>query len=80
MTFYDASQRYYELVNISFGNAYDHAVEQMNSGDLAGAYFAFQALGRYADSKDRMAAIENSWDTNRNPRPTTWNRSETCIL
>ena len=58
MTFYDASQRYYDLVNSADRQAYDNALALMNAGDYAGAYFAFKEIERYSDCADRLAAIE----------------------
>ena len=58
ITFYDASQHYYALVSSADQMAYDKGLDLMNTGDYAGAYYAFQAIERYSDSSDRMVAIE----------------------
>lgn len=59
MTFYDSSQRYYGLINTTDQLAYDNALALLNSGNFAGAYYAFKAIERYSDSANRLLAIEN---------------------
>lgn len=76
LDFFDASTRYSRLMAEQSQALYDAAKDQLNSGDLAGAYFSFAEISGYRDSSLIMESIvrqlgytpESAAD---NPQPVT---------
>ncbi len=57
MSYFDASVRYFALKSGQDKAAYERAMEWLNMGAFARAYYAFGQTNRYQDSESRQAAI-----------------------
>ena len=57
MSYFDASERYKELRGNKYQHIYDQALEMLNAGDLAGAYFLFSEIAPFEQSEDRKTVI-----------------------
>ena len=57
--YYDASERYITLQQENDKATYEHALELLKAGDLAGAYYYFSQVAKYDDSEVFMSSIIN---------------------
>ena len=59
MSFYDASDRYFRLIDIIYQEIFEQAFELLGAGNYVEAYFQFASIAPYNDSDLLMASIVN---------------------
>lgn len=59
LDFFDSQHRLTALYNAGNETAYASALEKIQAGDYAGAYYVFSEISRYGHSAERMKAIVN---------------------